>query len=115
MLRQQFGCSIVSMLQPYPVLLTPFNNVPVSITNIPVCIGTNFVYSPVVNRILQLAANIYDASTNRAYIGGGATAYPTVFRPTFRVDRTSIGTSVFINGFVEEATGATNFLSRPLS
>jgi hypothetical protein len=34
------------------------------VTNIPVLIATNFVYSPAVNRVLQLAANIYDATTN---------------------------------------------------
>ena len=41
------------------------NQVPAfGITNIPVLINGNFVYSPAVNRLLQLAANIYDATTN---------------------------------------------------
>ena len=34
------------------------------ITNIPVLMSNQFVYSPAVNRLLQLAANLYDASTN---------------------------------------------------
>ncbi|HEY5043087.1 MAG TPA: hypothetical protein VIK53_13915, partial [Verrucomicrobiae bacterium] len=54
------------------------NQVPAfGITNIPVYVNGQFVYSPAVNRVLQLAANIYDASTN--------SFYPSVFRPTFHV------------------------------
>ena len=117
MLRQQFGSNIVSLLQPYPVLLNPFTNVVVSITNIPVCIGTNFVYSPAVNRILQLAANIFDASTNRPFESGpGNLSYPSVFRPTFRaVQGINGGSNVFINGFVEEGPGTLSYTSPPLS
>jgi hypothetical protein len=60
------------------------------ITNIPVLVtGTN-VYSPAVNRLLQLAANFYDASTN--------SFYPSVFRPVFECDYTT--TNVFIVGYV---------------
>ncbi|MGH7939842.1 MAG: hypothetical protein ACREFR_02065, partial [Limisphaerales bacterium] len=46
------------------------------ITNIPVYVNGSFVYSPAINRLLQLAANIYDASTS-------GTNYPSVFRPIF--------------------------------
>jgi len=52
-------------------------------------------YSPVLHRLLQLAVNLYDATTNRP-----ATAYPqlpTVFRPTFAAS----GTNLFISGFVQ--------------
>jgi hypothetical protein len=119
MLRQQFGGNIVGMLQPYPVLLNPFTNVVVSITNIPVCIGTNFVYSPAVNRILQLAANIFDAANIRTFDGTpftGNNAYPSVFRPTFRaVPGINGGSNVFINGFVEEGPNTTSYQSIPLS
>ena len=45
------------------------------------------VYSPAVNRILQLAANIYDAST--------ANFYPSVFGPMF----TRSGNNVYITGY----------------
>ncbi len=39
------------------------NQIPAfSITNIPVYVNSNFVYTPAVNRLLQLAANLYDAS-----------------------------------------------------
>ncbi len=51
------------------------------ITNIPVYINGQFVYSPAVNRILQLAANIYDATTNSANVSAAHNNYPSVFRP----------------------------------
>ncbi len=65
------------------------NTVPAfGITNIPVLIGGAKVYSPAVNRILQLAANIFDASTN--------SFYPSVFRPSFFKDNNG---NVFISGY----------------
>ena len=57
------------------------------ITNIPVLVSNRFVYSAAVNRLLQLAANMYDASTN--------SFYPSVFRPVFTND----GVNVFISGY----------------
>jgi hypothetical protein len=69
--------------------LHDFNGNLVTITNIPLYEdpaqfgGTNInYYTPAVHRILQLAANIFDATTNR-FIDGGPTNYPTVFRPIF--------------------------------
>jgi len=53
-----------------------------SVTNLQVY-PTNF-YTPSVHRLLQLAANIYDASTNRALIAGQTNGFPSVFRPIFR-------------------------------
>jgi hypothetical protein len=58
------------------------------VTDIPVWVSNKFVYTPSVHRLLQLAANIYDATTN--YVPNGYdpnTAYPPVphvFRPLFR-------------------------------
>ena len=43
------------------------------VTGIPVWVSNRFVYTPAVQRVLQLAANIYDASTTNYY--------PSVFRP----------------------------------
>jgi hypothetical protein len=82
----------------YPDYFYPY----LGITNIPVY-PTNY-YTPAVHRLLQVAANIYDASTN--YIKGNRnlTNLPSVFRPVFR--RTN--DMVVIAGYVEE-TG-TNFL-----
>jgi hypothetical protein len=72
------------------------NTVPAfGITNIPVYVNGRFVYSPAVNRILQLAANLYDASTN--------SFYPDVFRPILERDNT--GTNIFIVGFTNLSRG----------
>ena len=57
------------------------------LTSIPVYVNGQFVYTPAVNRLLQLAANIYDASTS--------SPYPSVFRPLF----TRTGTNVFITSY----------------
>jgi hypothetical protein len=58
------------------------------VTNIPVETNGVFVYSPAVQRLLQLAANIYDATTTNFY--------PTVFRPVFNRDTSG---NVFITGY----------------
>jgi hypothetical protein len=78
-------------------------NIPVSfgITNIPVWIGASnqFVYSSAIQRVLQLAANIYDAAywTSNSVSG---TNFPSVFRPTFSVVLDQNGyTNVYINGY----------------
>jgi hypothetical protein len=61
------------------------------VTNIPVLMSNQFVYSPAVNRLLQLAANMYDATTT--------TNYPSVFRPTFWVTNEFGCKNVYINGY----------------
>ncbi len=62
-------------------------------TSIPVFVNGRMVYSPAVHRLLQLAANLWDAKPNpRAAVG-----LPTVFRPYF----TNISGNVFITGFAE--------------
>ena len=71
---------------------------PLSAANIPLY-PTNY-YTPAVHRILQLAANIFDASTNQTVplIGAQTNAFfPSVFRPIF----TSKGGNVWISGYQE--------------
>ena len=63
------------------------------VANIPVYIDGQFVYSPAVNRILQLAANLYDATTNQTAAAGRD--YPSVFRPMF----SRVGNDVYITGY----------------
>src|ERR1035437_4544210 len=58
------------------------------VTNIPVYVNGQFVYSPAVNRLLQLAANIYDASNTNFF--------PSVFRPCFNWD---VDGNLFITGY----------------
>jgi hypothetical protein len=77
--------------------------------NIPVYANGHFVFTPDVHRILQVAANIYDASTNRTDRGGPESPFlPSVFRPVFRVQ----DGNVFIGDWVEE-TGGTNWWFKP--
>jgi hypothetical protein len=90
-----------------------FNGNLITVTNIPVYEiptqfgGTNInYYTPAVHRILQLAANIYDATTNRFLPRGTApTNYPSVFRPVFR----SQNGIASIIGFVEVTNSAPAF------
>jgi hypothetical protein len=53
-------------------------------------------YTPTVHRLLQLAVNIYDATTNRVELSD-APHLPTVLKPRFGVD----GTDIFITGYTE--------------
>jgi hypothetical protein len=73
---------------------------------------TNY-YSPSVQRYLQLAANIYDASTNRTFgLPNATNGFPSVFRPLF-FDETSVkgGTNrVWITGYEE----VTNYITQQL-
>lgn len=56
-------------------------------------------YTPAVHRLLQVAANVYDATTNRtAELGQN---FPTVFRPLFTRDSSS---NVFISGYTNVPT-----------
>jgi hypothetical protein len=74
----------------------------------------NTEYTPSIHRLLQVAANIYDAMTNRFDARGRFTSTntpPTVFRPRFRVEVDTRQTNIFIAGF-EEVTN-TAFLNRP--
>ncbi|MGD0207201.1 MAG: hypothetical protein ABSC89_06315 [Verrucomicrobiota bacterium] len=66
------------------------------IPGIPVLVSNQFVYSSAVNRLLQLAANIYDATTNNIGVNGNNYNYPSVFRPLFT--RNSVG-NVFVTGY----------------
>jgi len=61
-------------------------------------------YTPTIHRLLQVAVNLYDATTNRAL-----TPYPylpTVLKPMFRVE----GTNLFVAGYREVTNAA--FLDR---
>ncbi len=82
-------------------------NQPIRMGSIPVWVNaaTNrWAYTPSVHRLLQIAANIIDARTNRANFLGGAD-FPTVFRPVFRV----AGGNVYITTF-RQVTDASSIL-----
>lgn len=80
------------------------NQVPAfGITNIPVFVNGQFVYSPSVNRVLQMAANLYDATSTNFY--------PSVFRPLFAHDHLG---NVFIVGYTNLSfNGIPNIVSGP--
>ncbi|MGA9779182.1 MAG: hypothetical protein WBS33_13005 [Verrucomicrobiia bacterium] len=56
-------------------------------------------YTPAVHRLLQVAANVYDATTTNYY--------PSVFRPLFSRDQGGFGSNLFISGYtcVPSVTG----------
>ncbi|MGI8964815.1 MAG: hypothetical protein ACR2H1_01870 [Limisphaerales bacterium] len=69
-----------------------------AITNIQL-FPTNY-YTPALHRLLQVAANIYDATTNE-------TSFPSIFRPIF--ERTS--TNIYIAGFTNGSDPNINLLT----
>jgi hypothetical protein len=72
------------------------------ITNIPVLVNGQFAYTPAVQRVLQLAANIYDATTNKTFAFGQN--YPSVFRPVFYKISSGSFTNVSIVGYQDITT-----------
>ena len=66
-------------------------------------------YTPAVHRLLQVTANIYEATSTNSY--------PTVFRPLFSRNEGGSGSNLFISGFtnVDSVTGpADNQLALPV-
>jgi hypothetical protein len=53
-------------------------------------------YTPAVHRLLQVTANLYDATTTNYF--------PHVFRPLFSRDQNGFGTNLFISGYAEVAS-----------
>ncbi len=84
------------------------NSFPFGVTNIPIYDSTNLTigYTPAIHRLLQLAANLYDSTTNRS-----ETLYPhlpSVFRPVFSPLTTEgAAKKVYITGFLEEIDAIT--------
>jgi hypothetical protein len=69
-------------------------------------------YTPSVHRLLQVTANLYDASTNRTFNLPAATnGFPSVFRPVFA--SLNNGNQVFITGY-QEVNDASVLLSLPV-
>ncbi len=59
-------------------------------------------YTPTVHRLLQVTANLYEATTNRYYDNlQPPTPLPIVFRPIFNVVQTPVQTNVYICDFSE--------------
>jgi hypothetical protein len=82
------------------------------VTNLHIPIYPTNYYTPSVHRLLQLAANLYDATTNRLdYANSGFPYLPTVFCPMF-YGGGDPQRSVYITGYREANTGdSANLLS----
>ncbi len=75
-------------------------------------IWPNNLYTPSVHQLLQLAANIYDATTNRILDAAAPLpAAPSVFRPLF-ADELDHGTNVIVIRGYEEVTNIAQVLPR---
>ncbi len=100
-----FATTFYSVTDFSPMFFNPslWTNYPAfGIGNVPVLVNNRFVYSPAVNRLLQLAANMYDATANRYYDTLlPPTPLPSVFRPIFNKAVTLTTTNVYICGFSE--------------
>jgi len=66
------------------------NTFPFGVTNIPVCSNGVYVYTPAVQRLLQLSANLLDAANTNFF--------PSVFRPLFASDADG---NVFVTGYLQ--------------
>jgi hypothetical protein len=104
-----------NVLVPAPNLdfLATFNTTNAfGVTAIPVLISNRFVYTPAVNRLLQLAANMYDATTTSNYPGfspGGrfvqvanSANYPDIYRPVFTAFPTNGYNDVYITDYTSQ-------------
>jgi hypothetical protein len=83
------------------------------VTNLQIPIWPTNLYTPSVHRILQLAANMYDATTVRTFNQPPATVtngFPSVFRPVFATPIVKSGASgpIFISGY-REVTAADTY------
>ncbi len=110
-----FATTFYTVTNFYPMTLNPslwagypafgLSGAPGVIPGIPVLVSNQFVYSAAVNRLLQLAANIYDATTNNTAAMGNN--YPSVFRPLFSRDANGYGTNVYISGYTNVMLSST--------
>ena len=110
-LASYYGLVITNYINPdgYGLTNVPYygmtNQIPgFGIGNIPVYLNGRMIYSTAINRVLQMAANIYDASTNAPY--PNFAFFPSVFRPLLNVSINAYETNVSINGY-EQIMGLT--------
>ena len=119
-LASYYGLIITNYINPdgYGLTNVPYygmtNQVPgFGIGNIPVYLNGRMIYSTAINRVMQVAANIYDASTNAQY--PDFAFFPSVFRPLLHVSINAYETNVTINGYEQiiGLTGLNYFNSLP--
>jgi len=75
-------------------------NAPLALTNLPVLVSNQFVYSPVLHRLMQVAANVTDVSARPASLKTPQTDHiPLVFRPVFARRNVDGRSDIYIAGF----------------
>ncbi|HEY3760951.1 MAG TPA: hypothetical protein VGN23_04325 [Verrucomicrobiae bacterium] len=76
----------------YTNFATTYNvNNSFGISDIPVYVSNRFVYTPAVNRVLQMAANLYESTVTNYY--------PSVYRPLFTVTNQNGFPNIYITGY----------------
>jgi len=98
----------------FVILTNPVSYLHFGVTNIPIYSSTNpsIRYTEQIHRMLQLAANIYDATRGNSYVPGVSLPYPSVFRPLFlATNYGGTNQALFIVGYTNVTTDAyTNIL-----
>jgi hypothetical protein len=95
LLRTYYPTNFAIMLNGSPVVTN------ININFIPIY-PVNF-YTPGVHRLLQLAANMYDATTNKnAGVAPNNFDYPSVFRPYFARIGSGTNAVIYISGYQEQ-------------
>ena len=96
-------------------LTNPVSYLHFGLTNIPIYNSTNpsIRYSEKIHRLLQLAANIYDASRPNNYRISNSLPYPSVFRPIFFATNTATNRQIYIVGYTQVTNDAAFQMSKP--
>ena len=90
------------LLASQPNYIVPWISGPTNLSSHFIPIYPTNYYTPSVHRMLQLAANIYDASNPKTNTGApNYFDYPSVFRPTFWATNFGGVRYVYINGYQE--------------
>ena len=111
---------LVTVVPPNQVVFVPTNisYIHFGLTNIPVynSLNPSIRYTEQLHRMLQLAANIYDATRTNTVAPAGALPYPTVYRPLFFTTNYGMTNQVlYIVGYKQVFTDGAARISSMLS
>ena len=102
---------LVTVVPPNQVYFVPTNisYIHFGLTNIPVynSLNPSIRYTEQLHRMLQVAANIYDATTNHPIAAPGTLPYPSVFRPLcYTTNYGGTNQVLYIVGYTQVTTDA---------
>jgi hypothetical protein len=100
---QEFATTNYSQNYPSNIVYLHFG-----LTNIPIYNSTNpsIRYSEKIHRLLQLAANIYDASRTNNTRTAANLPNPSVFRPVFFTNGSATNRAIYIGGYIQVTNDA---------